>query len=384
MLKKIVIVLLSVLLVIPCTFASDNNYVDEDNGFSIWFPEDWEITEESFDGGHSIFATSSPKEEVILEVHYNKDSSLGDYRSYSDSDFDDQYSTMKNLYVDRVSEYPVEEVMINDMKFYMINILYDEEEDFEFISYMGVYNNTSISLTFIIKPSLGDDYFDVIVKSVESFTIIDPVKKSVLPFASGRFSMFDIAKVLGVIFVISIVIAMIVRKRLQKNDSRDMEVYSAEEEYQQSTPPPYERGLSDRFDGFTNWVRWVIALPGSAIAYIVIYYVAYLGWHMYVGDAFANGFIGLTIQTVMFATIPLYFIHECVPKFKFTISMITSGIMVFLGISTLINGVYTRPSPMNLDYFFEFILQGAVSTACAVFMIVTFVQHWLEYNKVKS
>lgn len=65
-------------------------------------------------------------------------------------------------------------------------------------------------------------------------------------------------------------------------------------EYQdeESVTSNYEVGLSETFDKFPVWIRWVAALPVSVIAYIVVYFISNLGWYWYVGESLANGYLG--------------------------------------------------------------------------------------------
>lgn len=130
-------------------------------------------------------------------------------------------------------------------------------------------------------------------------------------------------------------------------------------------------------------MRWVIVLPGAVIAYFILYYIAFLGWYWYAGDVFTKGFVGLTLQAAMFTFIPLYFVHECVSKFKFHISMVTSGLYVIFGIGTFILFIYTRPVDMVSDYFFSTILQSIVITVCTVLMIIGVVAHWVEHSETR-
>ena len=136
-----------------------------------------------------------------------------------------------------------------------------------------------------------------------------------------------------------------------------------------------EEGFSNSFDKLPNWLRWLIALPASIVGYTILYFVAYIGWYWYAGDIFTQGFIGQTIRDIMFVAVPLYIIHECVPKHKFIISVVLAGIYTFLGISVFAIALYTRPIDMGLDYFFVEMLPGIITTIASVLMIVVFVKH---------
>lgn len=136
-----------------------------------------------------------------------------------------------------------------------------------------------------------------------------------------------------------------------------------------------ERGMSNTFDKFPNWIRWVMFIPLAVIGYTVVFFLTYISYYWYSGAEFTNGYVGQTYRDIIFVAIPLYIIHECVPKYKFSISILSSSLYIILGISVLAINFYKRPYDMHIDYFFTQLFPLIITVIVAVIMIVLFTKH---------
>lgn len=194
MYKKILLIIIMYLLTCYIVLADDNTYIDQENGFSITFPEGWEIIEEEVNGGTSISARSSLYLEAMIEVYSNHGQYIGDFRDYSVEDFSRIVNQVENLYKEVVGDYSVQDVLINDLTFYTcyVNL---PGIDYEMSSYVGVYNDTAYNVTVSFKTRLKDDYKEDVINSIESFRIIDkPVKATT---SGGGSSAYDVGLILG-------------------------------------------------------------------------------------------------------------------------------------------------------------------------------------------
>jgi len=136
-----------------------------------------------------------------------------------------------------------------------------------------------------------------------------------------------------------------------------------------------EQGFDNTFDRLPPWVRWIIFIPVSIIGYAAIFLIVYITNFITNGSNYVNGLWFGYIRDILAVVIPLYLIHECVPKFKFVIATIFASIYSILGIGLLSINFYLRPLDFGLDYFLYTLLPDIITAVMAIIMIILFARH---------
>lgn len=136
-----------------------------------------------------------------------------------------------------------------------------------------------------------------------------------------------------------------------------------------------EKGFSDAFDDVPNWLRWIMCLPVAVYGYIMIFYMTYLSWFWYSRIDFTKGLLGEVTRDIMFVVIPLLIIHECVPKFKFLVSVFFSVMYIIISLGVMSFNLFDRPETVGIDSMVYDVMPGLVSLLAAVVMLVLFMRH---------
>lgn len=141
-----------------------------------------------------------------------------------------------------------------------------------------------------------------------------------------------------------------------------------------------EIGFDNYFDKWPNWLRWISFIPAALIIYLVMYYLGYFSMYWFYGDTLNQGFIWNTYRDIIFVMVPLYVIHECVPKYKFVLSTIFASIYIIIGVVGLTLNLVDGLLSFNLESFFSYMLPQILAIGTSVCFIVIAARNKFNIN----
>ncbi len=139
----------------------------------------------------------------------------------------------------------------------------------------------------------------------------------------------------------------------------------------------YENGFLNIFNVLPNWLRWIVAIPAAMVGYAILNFIAYIGSYMASGEMFTDNLIVQIYKGIIAVAVPVFIIHECVPKYKFVISTALAGLYTVLGLYVLSMAMVAKSIEMSPDYFSYEMVPGVVTVITAIVMILIFVKHKL-------